>query len=135
MVSQVQSDMMGYTNLKHEQTAWVFLLATANDAEDRHLLDLIYCLEKLLIMGGSLNDIFIFADIEPSLNKSINNYLTLPNCIFKINGSLNDFINLSSEHYKNFSNMLLFIIGHGYLLGLILNSLPNLSMNVILDLL
>lgn len=118
MNSQAQIAIPSYTNLKQEKTAWVFLLATANDPEDRHLLDLIYCLEKLLIFGVNTNDIFIFADIEQSLNKSINNYLTLTNNNFKINGSLDNFMNLSSTHYQNFNNMLLFVIGHGNELGL-----------------
>lgn len=118
MSSQAQIAIPSYTNLKQEKTAWVFLLAAATDPDERHLLDLTYCLDGLLSLGVSTSDIFIFADIEQSLNKSINNFLTLNNTKFNINGSLDDFIKLNSSHYQNFNNMLFFVIGHGNEIGL-----------------
>lgn len=126
-----------YINLHTSRTAWVFLLAAANDVDtgDRHLLDLAWGLKNLTDSGIKNTDIFIYIDTKLSA-ENVNNHLNFNSFKYHIN-SLSEYFNSDSNIFNNYMNVMFFVLGHGSKTGLdslhkttpyeLINKIKNMS--------
>lgn len=107
-----------YINLKQTPTAWVFLVAAANDVDEpeRHLIDLAWGLKNITDSGVNHNDIFIYLDSALS-QQNIETHLDLG--ILKFHAkSLNDYMSSNPDLFKDYKNVVFFVLGHGSSTGI-----------------
>lgn len=96
-------------SLRTERTKWVmFLPCSQLNAEQRHVMDLVYGVYCLEAAGISPQDIFIYID---SPNQNYNGFFSLASThAYTVQPSSEFFVDLANNNY---SNLVMFVSGHG----------------------
>ena len=100
--------------LRLEKTNWVFLLASKDEPETRHIYDIKFGIDSLVRAGIAIDDVTVIIDSNKQENiQIIQNIKGFTNKKIHKSSSLNKLFN-KNEH----DNIVLFVNGHGHYRGL-----------------
>ncbi|MGP1438454.1 MAG: hypothetical protein ACTTKH_05220 [Treponema sp.] len=104
--------------LKSEKTNWIFLLASKNEPEIRHIYDVKFGIDALISSGVAIENITVIIDSsEPSTLKIIKETDSFTNKSIYKSSELKELFKKN-----NYDNIVLFVNGHGGYRGLDANS-------------